>query len=93
VLQIINHVASKEGAQCPIIVQLNEHFAQTNPFRHRKKGRKPTRKQDKNKEVKKIDVLWKDASTEPNSQSPRYGITYEKIGHTWRQRPAIEELR
>jgi hypothetical protein len=35
-----------------------------------KKGRKPTKKQGKNPEVRKADVLLKDESTEPGSQSP-----------------------
>jgi hypothetical protein len=73
--QTINHLASKEGAQCPTTAQLSEQFALTNPFRHRKKGRKPTKKQGKNLFVKKAEVLRKDASTETGSQSPKYGIT------------------
>jgi hypothetical protein len=30
-------LASKEGAQCPTIAQLSEQFAQTKPFRHRRR--------------------------------------------------------
>jgi hypothetical protein len=47
---------------------------QTNPFRH-KKGRKPTKKQGKNPEVRKEEMLWKDASTEPDSQNLKHGNT------------------
>jgi hypothetical protein len=68
-------LASKEGAQCPTTAQLSEQFAQTNPFRHRKKETKPTKKQGKNPELKKAEVLWKDASTEPGSPTPKHGIT------------------
>jgi hypothetical protein len=50
-------MASKEGGQCPIATQLSEKFAQTNPFRHRKKGTKPTKKQGKNPQVKKAEML------------------------------------
>jgi hypothetical protein len=38
------------------------------------KARKPTKKQGKNPHVKKVVMLWKDASTEPGSQSSKYGI-------------------
>jgi hypothetical protein len=48
------------------------------------KGRKSTRKQGKNLQVKKAEVLSKDASTESGSQSPKHGNTLEKIFHTWR---------
>jgi hypothetical protein len=50
-------LASKEREQCPIAAQLSEQFAQTNPFKYRKKGIKPTKKQGKNLEVKKVEVL------------------------------------
>jgi hypothetical protein len=55
-MRTINHLASKEGAQCPTSAQLSEQFAQTNLFRHRKRG-EPTKKQDKNPQVKKTEVL------------------------------------
>jgi hypothetical protein len=32
-----------------------------------KRGRKPTKKQDKNSEVRKAEILWKDASTKSGS--------------------------
>jgi hypothetical protein len=38
-------------------------------------GRKPTKKQGKNPEVRKVEMLWKDASTELGSQSPKHGNT------------------
>jgi hypothetical protein len=38
-LRTINHLASKEGAQCPTAVQLNEQAAQTNPFRNKKESK------------------------------------------------------
>jgi hypothetical protein len=56
VLRTINHLASKEGAQYPTAAQLSEQFARTNPFRD-KKGTKPTKKQGKNPQVKKANVL------------------------------------
>jgi hypothetical protein len=46
-------MSSREGAHCPTVAELSEQFAQTNLFRHTKKGRKPTEKQGKNSEEKK----------------------------------------
>jgi hypothetical protein len=58
VLRTINHLATKEGAQYPITAQLSEQFAQTNPFRHKNEnGTKPTKKQGKNPQVRKAEVL------------------------------------
>jgi hypothetical protein len=53
----INHLSSKEGAQCPTTAQLSEQFMQINPFRHRKMGIKHTKKQGKHLQVKKAEVL------------------------------------
>jgi hypothetical protein len=46
-----------EGAQCPTVAQLSKQYAQTNPFRHGKKETKPTKKQGKNPQVKKAEVI------------------------------------
>jgi hypothetical protein len=46
-----------EGALCPTAAQLSKQFGQTNPFRHKKKGTKPTKKEGKNPQGRKAKVL------------------------------------
>jgi hypothetical protein len=48
---------------------------QTNPFRYRKKGDKAHQEARQKPTGEKAELLSKDASTEPGSQSLKYGTT------------------